>query len=153
MGEERNRHAYRLVPYNSCFMLFVLPRGWFVPEEWRSDYGRKEASLLLHDWNKMRPRFPGRHPQVTSVQLWMLQLMAAHIVVAEHNVQICTRHMWCAICRFCRMCHIAFTLHVYDLTFISGVGRDGSGVIDEMAARLVTTVCNRWMCLQRLRDV
>lgn len=36
---------------------------------------------------------PGRHRQVTSEQLWMLQLMAAHIVVAEHNVQICTRHM------------------------------------------------------------
>lgn len=36
--------------------------------------------------------------------------------------------------------HIAFTLLVYDLTFILGVGADGGGVTDEKAASQVTSV-------------
>lgn len=39
--------------------------------------------------------------------------------------------------------HIAFTLLVYGLTFILGVGADGGGVTDEKAASQVTSVWGR----------
>lgn len=38
------------------------------------------------------------------------------------------------------MCHIRFTLHVYDLTVILGDGVDGAGVTGESAAKSVAAV-------------
>ena len=41
---------------------------------------------------------------------------------------------------FCKSRHITFTLHVYDMTFISGGGGDGGGVTGEKAASVSTFV-------------
>lgn len=38
------------------------------------------------------------------------------------------------------MCQTVFTLHIYYLAFISGVGGDGGGVADNKGAKPVTAV-------------
>lgn len=39
------------------------------------------------------------------------------------------------------MCHITFTLHVNDLTVMSGAEGGGGGVTEEEAAKPVTVIC------------
>lgn len=48
--------------------------------------------------------------------------------------------MGVSVFTFLQSCHITFTLHIYDLTFISPGGGDGGGVTDETAGKPKTVV-------------